>query len=87
MQNDSSPIVDTIQAMHSQETAGYTCGDYLNMYPPEVVAVNVDCRTKMAQWCYSVSYREAELVSFYGCSCLLTGYLFLLCCRGKKLSR
>lgn len=54
MQNDSSPIVDTIQAMHRQEATGYICGDYLNMYPPELVAVNVDCRTKMAQWCYSV---------------------------------
>lgn len=54
MQNKSCFIIDTIQAMHSQETSGYICGDYLNMNPPEAVAVNVDCRTKMAQWCYSV---------------------------------
>ena len=66
MQNDRSTIVDTIQAMHSQEATGYMCGDYLNMYPQELVAVNVDCRTKMAQWCYSVSYQKAELVSISG---------------------
>jgi len=54
MQKDSSFIIDTIQAMHSQEASGYICGDYLNMYTSDAVAVNVDCRTKMAQWCYSV---------------------------------
>lgn len=52
MQTDST--IETIQAMHSQELSGYVSGDYLNMYSPELVAVNVDCRTKMAQWCYSV---------------------------------
>lgn len=55
MQNDSSSAIDTIQAMHRQEAIGYLGGDYLNMYSPDLVAVNVDCRTKMAQWCYSVS--------------------------------
>ncbi|CAB9524248.1 diatom-specific cyclin [Seminavis robusta] len=54
MQNDRSSIIDTIQAMHRQEAIGYINGDYLNMYSPDLVAVNVDCRTKMAQWCYSV---------------------------------
>lgn len=53
MQHDNSAI-ETIQAMHSQELSGYVSGDYLNMHSPELVAVNVDCRTKMAQWCYSV---------------------------------
>ena len=50
----TSSTIETIQAMHSQELSGYGSGDYLNMYSPELVAVNVDCRTKMAQWCYSV---------------------------------
>ena len=59
MQNDS--IIDTIQAMHSQEAIGYVSGDYLNMYSSEMVAVNVDCRTKMAQWCYSVSITTGNL--------------------------
>ena len=57
MQHDTtatSSTIETIQAMHSQEVSGYGSGDYLNMYSPELVAVNVDCRTKMAQWCYSV---------------------------------
>jgi len=53
MQNDSI-VIETIQAMHSQENTGYVTGDYLNLYSPGLVAVNVDCRTKMAQWCYSV---------------------------------
>ena len=61
MQNDSSTIIETIQAMHRQESTGYISGDYLNMYPPEIVAVNVDCRTKMAQWCYSVSGQEDRI--------------------------
>jgi hypothetical protein len=55
MEYDSSSIIDTIHAMHRQEAIGYLGGDYLNMYSPDLVAVNVDCRTKMAQWCYSVS--------------------------------
>lgn len=54
MQHDSSSTIETIQAMHSQELSGYVGGDYLNMHAAELVAVNVDCRTKMAQWCYSV---------------------------------
>lgn len=52
---NTGAIMETIQAMHKQEASGYVCADYLNLYPPEMIAVNVDCRTKMAQWCYSVS--------------------------------
>ena len=51
---DTSSIMDTIQAMHRQEASAYHAGDYLNVHGPDQVAVNVDCRTKMAQWCYSV---------------------------------
>lgn len=52
--SDTSSTMETIRAMHSQEATGYIAGDYLNVNPTEYVAVNVDCRTKMAQWCYSV---------------------------------
>lgn len=75
MQHDTSAVVDTIQAMHNQESSGYICGDYLNMHPAEAVAVNVDCRTKMAQWCYSVSNQGevgGDKMLILECSWLLT---------------
>jgi len=61
---NTGAIMETIQAMHKQEASGYVCADYLNLYPPEMIAVNVDCRTKMAQWCYSVSNLPLWFVLF-----------------------
>lgn len=48
--------LSTISAMLHQEETGYATSDYLSQQqvPLHLCAVDVDCRDKMAAWCYQV---------------------------------
>jgi Cyclin, N-terminal domain/Cyclin, C-terminal domain len=60
----NSVLVDTLSTllvMRQQEEAGYLCFDYLHQAYPEPTVptgplnrIDVDCRNKMAAWCYQV---------------------------------
>lgn len=54
--NNVKDIADTIFVMCAQEDTAYRCTNYFAAQTTERnLNVDIDCRSKMAQWCYQVS--------------------------------
>lgn len=52
--NTSNDITDTIAVMQMQEETAYVCADYLKHAPENKSHVDIECRTKMTEWCFQV---------------------------------